>query len=94
MGSGEVADFELLDCRPTPQVLKPLQSDLGKTDRKVTLLPNYNDMSLTSKEHVESEKRRREYANARMREKVAAARRRGICRCGGKLDKKPGTRRN
>ena len=29
-----------------------------------------------------------------MREKVAAARKRGICRCGGKLDKKPVTTRN
>ena len=51
-------------------------------------------MSLTPKQRVEREKQRRETANARMREKVAAARRRGICRCGGKLDKKPGTRRN
>jgi hypothetical protein len=49
---------------------------------------------MTTKELVEREKQRRETANARMREKVAAARRRGICRCGGKLDKKPGTRRN
>jgi hypothetical protein len=51
-------------------------------------------MGLTTKELVEREKQRRETTNARMREKVAAARRRGICRCGGKLDKKPGTRRN
>jgi hypothetical protein len=51
-------------------------------------------MSYTTKQRVEREKQRREDANARMREKVAAARRRGICRCGGKLDKKPGTRRN
>lgn len=51
-------------------------------------------MSLTTKERVEREKQRRETANARMREKVAAARRRGKCRCGGKLDKKPGTKRN
>ena len=53
-----------------------------------------NPMSLTIKERVEREKQRRQIANARMREKVAAARKRGICRCGGKLDKKPGTRRN
>jgi hypothetical protein len=69
------------------------QSDLGNADRKVTLLHNYNAMNLTSKERVELEKQRRETANARMREKVVrAARRRGICRCGGKLDQKPGTR--
>ena len=49
---------------------------------------------MTSKEREEREKQRRELANKRMREKVAAARRRGICRCGGKLDKKPGARRN
>lgn len=53
-----------------------------------------NSISLTSKERIKREKQRRETANARMREKVAAARRRGICRCGGKLDKKPGTQRN
>ncbi len=51
-------------------------------------------MNLTPEERVEREKQRRETANAQMREKVAAARRRGNCRCGGKLDKKPGTRRN
>jgi hypothetical protein len=51
-------------------------------------------MSLTDKKRVEREKQRREIANARMREKVATARRRGICRCGGKLDKKPATGRN
>src|SRR5512137_2525381 len=51
-------------------------------------------MSFTIRERAEREKQRRETANAQMREKVAAARRRGICRCGGKLDKKPGTRRN
>lgn len=51
-------------------------------------------MSLTEKERIKREKQRREAANARMREKVAAARKRGICRCGRKLDKKPGTRRN
>jgi hypothetical protein len=51
-------------------------------------------MSLTNKERGEREKQRREAANARMRDRVAAARMRGICRCGGKLDKKPGTRRN
>ena len=50
--------------------------------------------SMTTKERVEREKQRREEANKRMREKVAAARRRGLCRCGGKLDKKPGSRRN
>ncbi len=50
-------------------------------------------MSLTPEERVEREQQRREAANARMRRKVAAARRRGICRCGGKLDKKPGTTR-
>jgi hypothetical protein len=51
-------------------------------------------MSLTIKERIEREKQRCEAANARMREKVAAARKRGKCRCGGKLDKKPGTNRN
>ncbi|MBG7606725.1 MAG: hypothetical protein IZT59_01660 [Verrucomicrobia bacterium] len=51
-------------------------------------------MSLTTEERVEREKQRRETANTRLREKVAAARKRGICRCGGKLDKKPGNRRN
>jgi hypothetical protein len=51
-------------------------------------------MSLPIKERVKREKERRETANTRMREKVAAARKRGLCRCGGKLDKKPGTRRN
>ena len=70
------------------------QSDLGKTDRRVTLLSDYKLMGPTTKERVEREKQRRETANERMREKVATARRRGICRCGGKLDKKPGTRRN
>lgn len=49
---------------------------------------------MTEEERVEHEKERREVANARMRGKVAAARRRGICRCGGKLDKKPSGRRN
>lgn len=39
------------------------------------------------------EKQRREAANARMREKVREARTRGICRCGGQLDIKPGTTR-
>ena len=51
-------------------------------------------MSLINKERVEREKQRRKAANTRMREKVAAARKRGKCRCGGKLDKKPGTKRN
>lgn len=51
-------------------------------------------MSLVSKDLIEREKQRREAANARFREKVAAARKRGICRCGGKLDKKPSTHRN
>ncbi len=60
----------------------------------VTLLFNHDPMNLTTEERAEREKQRREAANARMREKVAAARRRGICRCSGKLDKKPGTRRN
>ncbi len=53
-----------------------------------------NPMSLTIEQRIEREKQRRKIANARMREKVAAARKRGICRCGGKLDKKPGTSRN
>ena len=60
----------------------------------VTLLFNHDPMNLTTEERAEREKQRREAANTRMREKVAAARRRGICRCSGKLDKKPGTRRN
>jgi hypothetical protein len=55
---------------------------------------DHDPMNLTTEERAEREKQRREAANARMREKVAAARRRGICRCSGKLDKKPGTRRN
>lgn len=50
--------------------------------------------SMTPEERRQREKERREEANKRMREKVASARRRGICRCGGKLDKKPGARRN
>jgi len=50
-------------------------------------------MRLTTEERIEREKRRREEANARMREKVAAARKLGICRCGGKLDTKPGSTR-
>lgn len=58
------------------------QSDLGNADRKVTLLFDHDPMSLTAEERVEREKHRREHANARMREKVAAARKRGICRCG------------
>jgi hypothetical protein len=53
-----------------------------------------NVKTITTKEREKREKERREAANARMREKVAAARKRGICRCGGKLDKKPGTKRN
>lgn len=53
-----------------------------------------NPMSRTTEERIEREKKRRKNANTRMREKVAAARRGGICRCGGKLDKKPGTNRN
>lgn len=48
-------------------------------------------MSLTTEERIENEKRRRKEANARMRVKVAEARKLGICRCGGKLDIKPGT---
>ncbi len=48
-------------------------------------------MKLTLEERVEREKQRRKIANAQMREKVAAARKIGICRCGGKLDIKPGT---
>lgn len=56
--------------------------------------PTSNPMNLTTKERVEREKQRRRTANTRMREKVAAARRRGICRCGGKLDNKPGTEQN
>lgn len=51
-------------------------------------------MNVINNERVEREKQRREAANTRMREKVAAARRLGICRCGGKLDIKPGTERN
>lgn len=51
-------------------------------------------MSLKIKERVEREKQRRKAANARMREKVAAANKLGFCRCGGELDKKPGTTRN
>lgn len=51
-------------------------------------------MSLNDNKRTEREKQRREIANERMRKKVAAARRRGFCRCGGKLDKKPGGRRN
>ena len=58
------------------------------------LLSGFTTMSLTPEQRVERERQRRKTANERMREKVAAARRRGICRCGGKLDKKPGTRRN
>jgi hypothetical protein len=50
-------------------------------------------MKLTFEERVEREKQRRTKANAQMREKVAAARKIGICRCGGKLDIKPGTTR-
>ncbi len=70
------------------------QSDLGNADRKVTLLPIHDPMSLTPEQRVERERQRREAANARMREQVAAARKRGICRCGGKLDIKQGTSRN
>ena len=70
------------------------KNDLGNADRQVTLLASFTAMSLTTKQRAEREKQRRDAANARMREKVAAARKRGICRCGGKLDKKPGTRRN
>lgn len=42
---------------------------------------------------IKREKKRRKEANAQMREKVAAARKKGICRCGGKLDLKPGTKK-
>jgi hypothetical protein len=69
-------------------------NDLGNSERKARLMPDSNPMSSTTKERVEREKQRREHANARMREKVAAARSRGICRCGGKLDIKPRTGRN
>lgn len=48
-------------------------------------------MKLPFEERVEREKQRRKKANAQMREKVAAARKLGICRCGGQLDIKPGT---
>jgi hypothetical protein len=48
-------------------------------------------MKISPEERVEREKQRRKKANAQMREKVAAARKIGICRCGGKLDIKPGT---
>jgi hypothetical protein len=37
-------------------ILHRCQSDLGNTDRKVTLLPNYNAMGLTTKVRVEREK--------------------------------------
>jgi hypothetical protein len=47
-------------------------------------------MSMTPRKRIERERQRRETANARMRKKVAAARKRGICRCGGKLDIRPG----
>jgi hypothetical protein len=50
-------------------------------------------MSEVNKERVEREKRRREVANAQLREKVAEARKAGICRCGGTLDFKKGTSR-
>ncbi len=70
------------------------QSALGNVDRTAILISDHDPMSLTTEERVEREKQRREAANARMREKVAAARKRGICRCGGRLDMKPGTRRN
>ena len=49
---------------------------------------------MTDKEREERERHRRDKANERMREKVAKARRRGICRCGGKLDKRRNGRRN
>lgn len=48
-------------------------------------------MKLTFEERVEREKQRRKKANAQMREKAAAARKIGVCRCGGKLDIKPGS---
>jgi hypothetical protein len=50
-------------------------------------------MSLTIEQRIEREKQRRMDANARMREKVAAANKLGICRCGGDLDIKQGTTR-
>jgi hypothetical protein len=50
-------------------------------------------MKLTFEERVEREKQRRRKANAQMREKVAAARILGICRCGGKLDIRPRTKK-
>ncbi len=50
-------------------------------------------MGMTNEERIEREKQRRKVANERMREKVAAAGLLGICRCGGKLDIKPGTNR-
>jgi integrase len=73
---------------------KELQISLVRQHDVAKLLLNSTLMSLTDKERIERERQRRETANERMREKVAAARRRGICRCGGKLDKKPGTTRN
>lgn len=51
-------------------------------------------MKLTPEERAWRDQQRRLLANLRLREKVAAARRRGRCRCGGKLDKKPGSNRN
>lgn len=53
----------------------------------------HKTMTISSEERVEREKHRRKDANTRMREKVAAARILGICRCGGKLDTKPRTKK-
>jgi hypothetical protein len=50
-------------------------------------------MKVPKEQLVEREKQRRLEANARMREKVAEAKKLGICRCGGTLDYKPGTTR-
>jgi hypothetical protein len=50
-------------------------------------------MKSTKEELVQREKQRRLEANARMREKVAEAKKLGICRCGSPLDFKPGTTR-
>ena len=51
-------------------------------------------MRLTPEERAWRDRQRRLIANLKLREKVAAARKRGLCRCGGKLDKKPGGKRN
>ena len=85
---------DILDFFTTDLPLDSYQCALGNTGSAgYAPAPKTIPMSLTPEQRIEREKKRREVANAKMREKVAAAREHGICRCGGKLDIRPSKNR-